>query len=670
MTSRLRVWVIAALLVGIALGCPYATGAEVRPASRNLVVVSEDKPTDGSAGCDALSVFDLDSDTAVVKGRTHISPGRLGAATDFSVILATQTNWEQFIYALWPRAPDYSTWTVGSLYGAESATFGGIAVLDDGNSFLVATAKVEPPGGDSVLRNNPPYEVRRYRMPQGRGDGLRVGPELGRFSVDGVAVEIMLDRDQKTAHVLTEAGTVYSIDVGSMAPTGRPVHVAPLEGRANPVHGTPLNHIHATMTADGRYLVTNRGRTPEVSVVDLVARRSWTLALSPDLKAVGGLAIATVGSHAGLLAVHAADTIALFGFDPDGPLAEAARVDVRQPASYGTSISDLLGPLLSIAWSGDGEDLIAATDAGTAEFVVLGVSDGGRVITPRAYLTACAIQPNYPNDILAIGLPISTATLEPPTATLPHPTSTSTITPAPTRTHSSTPPPPPTTTPASTASATPEPTFTPTTPPTPSYLPLLLREHCDPTHERSDIALVLDTSSSMTGQKLADAKAAALRFVEMVDLAPGRSQVAVIRYDRDAEVVCELTNVWSAIEAGVRDLQVRSWTHIDKGLRAALAEIKSPRHLERNQPVILLLTDGVQTGTPGEELRAAAEVRAAGVRLYTIGLGADVDEDSLKAMTGNYRQYFHTADSDDLARIYGDIATDLMCPGKDLWGGR
>ena len=204
----------------------------------------------------------------------------------------------------------------------------------------------------------------------------------------------------------------------------------------------------------------------------------------------------------------------------------------------------------------------------------------------------------------------------------------------------------------------------------PLYMPVLLRERCDPDKQRADIALVLDTSSSMTGQKIADARDAALLFVGMIDLAPGRSQVAVVRYDREAEVVQELTRAQATIEAAIRNLHVRSGTHIDKGLRAARDELESPRHAETNLPVIVLLTDGLHTGTPGEELRAATEVRDAGIRLYAIGLGADVDEAALKTMAGDDDRYYHAPDSTDLASIYEEIAQDLMCPGKEFWGGR
>jgi uncharacterized protein YegL len=219
-----------------------------------------------------------------------------------------------------------------------------------------------------------------------------------------------------------------------------------------------------------------------------------------------------------------------------------------------------------------------------------------------------------------------------------------------------------------TATSTPTPTPTPI--PRPCYLPLALRESCEPEFQRSDIALVIDTSSSMAGQKIDDARNAALSFVGMIDLGPGRSQVSVVRFDRESAVEQELTRSRALLESAIRGLRVRSGTHIDKGLRTALDELQSPRRVERNTPVVILLTDGVQTGTPGEELRAAAEVRAAGVRVYTIGLGADVDEATLRTIAGAEDRYYFAPDSGDLARIYGAIALDMICPGVDLWGGQ
>jgi Ca-activated chloride channel family protein len=223
----------------------------------------------------------------------------------------------------------------------------------------------------------------------------------------------------------------------------------------------------------------------------------------------------------------------------------------------------------------------------------------------------------------------------------------------------------PTTTPAATLTSTP----TPTALPSHLYLPVGLREHCDRVHRRADVALVVDTSSSMNGQKLEGAKRAAAAFVGQMDLAPGNDQVAVVRYDAEAEVVCQLTNARAVIEATIRNLTTRSGTHIDKGLRLALGELQGPRRIERNLPVMVLLTDGIQTGTPGAELRAADEVRDAGVRLYTIGLGEDVNAAALQEMAGDRSRYHFAPAPADLARIYAEIASDILCapPADGFW---
>ncbi len=266
----------------------------------------------------------------------------------------------------------------------------------------------------------------------------------------------------------------------------------------------------------------------------------------------------------------------------------------------------------------------------------------------------------------------------------PTPTPTATFTATPTATATRT----PTATASATATATfsPTPTSTPTCTSTPSappelYLPLLLREHCDPTRVRADIVLVIDTSSSMRHQKLADAKVAAVEFVRLLDLAPeaaskagraaeGSDQVALVRFDTEAELVQELTADQSSIELAIASLSSRQGTHIDRGLEVGLSELRSPRSRHGNTPVMVLLTDGIQTGPSGAELASAEVVRNAGVALYAIGLGGDVDEATLVEMAGNRGRYYFAPDSSELLRIYSEVARVIGCPATDFWGKR
>jgi Mg-chelatase subunit ChlD len=419
------------------------------------------------------------------------------------------------------------------------------------------------------------------------------------------------------------------------------------------------------LSPDGRRLVTAVVGRPAVNVADLDARRSWSVTIA-DATTVTDVSFSHGPSNHGLLALNVVRPP-----DPSAPTRPpwpGNRYQVLVGELQGEDLVELgtgqavvaYSGLAALEWTSDGAGILAAVDwPGPSAneppkrplVYSLNVEDGGRRLSKTSDLSPCSDA--------AFVLEILTGNGYMPTATT---TPTPSVSPSPIPSATSTPTPNLSPTPTAMATATRQPVAI--------FLPLTLREHCSPEYVRSDIALVIDTSSSMTGQKIEDARNGALSFVDLIDLAPGRSQVAVVRFDREAEVVRELTNARALIEAAVRNLQVRSGTHIDKGLRTALAELQSLRHSDRNAPVLMLLTDGVQTGTPGEELRAAAEVRAAGVRVYTIGLGADVDDATLRSIAGDRERYFFAPDSGDLANIYGEIARDLMCPGADLWDGR
>jgi Mg-chelatase subunit ChlD len=83
-----------------------------------------------------------------------------------------------------------------------------------------------------------------------------------------------------------------------------------------------------------------------------------------------------------------------------------------------------------------------------------------------------------------------------------------------------------------------------------------------------------------------------------MDLASGRDQVTVVRFDTTAEVVQQLTSDRAALMAAIEGLSSRQGTHIDAGLRGALTELQSSQRSPSNKRVIVLLTDGIQTGTP------------------------------------------------------------------------
>jgi Ca-activated chloride channel homolog len=99
------------------------------------------------------------------------------------------------------------------------------------------------------------------------------------------------------------------------------------------------------------------------------------------------------------------------------------------------------------------------------------------------------------------------------------------------------------------------------------------------------------------------------------------------------------------------------------------------------QTVLILLTDGESNAGSLPPIEAARLAAEAGLRIYTIGVGAipqggffasqgntDLDEDTLKAVaktTGG--EYFRAADADTLQSVYRQIDKLVPAAGRDQW---
>jgi Mg-chelatase subunit ChlD len=240
-----------------------------------------------------------------------------------------------------------------------------------------------------------------------------------------------------------------------------------------------------------------------------------------------------------------------------------------------------------------------------------------------------------------------------------------TDTPTPTDTATPTDTPTPTATATDTPTPTATPTFTPTPRPAALYLPLALRERCDPTKRRADVVLVMDTSSSMTGVKLAGAKAAARAFVDKLNL--GSDRAAVVAFSREARVVQALTADAAALLGAINGLQSTPGTRIDRGLSEAIGVLRAAVAPGTRTPVVVLLTDGRQEESPELARDQAAQARALGILIYAIGLGADVDGPYLAQLAGSPDRYFFAPGEGELVGIYEQIASDIPCPDSEFW---
>ncbi len=68
--------------------------------------------------------------------------------------------------------------------------------------------------------------------------------------------------------------------------------------------------------------------------------------------------------------------------------------------------------------------------------------------------------------------------------------------------------------------------------------------------------------------------------------------------------------------------------------------------------------------------RQAQVATQAGIRLFTIGLGIEVETGALQRMATSPTDYFYAPDGEDLAAIYRRIAYVIPCPPESFWARR
>jgi Mg-chelatase subunit ChlD len=144
---------------------------------------------------------------------------------------------------------------------------------------------------------------------------------------------------------------------------------------------------------------------------------------------------------------------------------------------------------------------------------------------------------------------------------------------------------------------------------------------------------------------------------------------AVVAFNAEAMVLAELGSDRAAMAAALDRIQAAPQTCLVCGVAmgAQVLERRPRGHL----PVVVLLTDGRSNPRPASEAVArAAEAKAAGVVVFTIGLGEDLDAEALLAMASRPEYAYRAADGEALAEIYRAIAVALPCPADAFWGGR
>jgi Ca-activated chloride channel family protein len=155
------------------------------------------------------------------------------------------------------------------------------------------------------------------------------------------------------------------------------------------------------------------------------------------------------------------------------------------------------------------------------------------------------------------------------------------------------------------------------------------------------IALALDISTSMLANDMGDestrlevARDAAVRFA----VGRERDELSLIAFAGGAVTRIPPTTDSDLVVAGVESLQVQQvldGTDISSAVLASLARLLES---EREDRVIVLLTDGAHNGTGVAPLVTAQAAARLGVRVHSIALLSDPDADRLAAMSAPLRR--------------------------------
>jgi uncharacterized protein YegL len=166
-----------------------------------------------------------------------------------------------------------------------------------------------------------------------------------------------------------------------------------------------------------------------------------------------------------------------------------------------------------------------------------------------------------------------------------------------------------------------------------------------------DLIIALDISGSMAGDPLREAKMVIIYILTYLTESSGQS--ALVTFNGYATLRHELTKQHYDLIPIIEMLVGFGNTALGDAIDVAQTELESPRRIEGNLPVIMIISDG-SYNRGVHPVGAAQDAKASGTLIYALGIGDPVQEQLLRLVVSepDSENYWHQPDPAMYANIY------------------
>ncbi len=202
------------------------------------------------------------------------------------------------------------------------------------------------------------------------------------------------------------------------------------------------------------------------------------------------------------------------------------------------------------------------------------------------------------------------------------------------------------------------------------FVPIAIDENRVPSRRRTGVVLAIDTSTSMEGAKLQSTRAALGQLLDRIHWS--EDLVGIVSFSQSAVLRQALTDERGAVERAVAQLSVAPGTQLAEGVMLARTELQRALGSGVNaEPVVVIVTDGLQESGRGRALREMDALREFGAGVVVVGIGEGLADDFVRELATIGRgQLFLVGPDASLATAFREIGRQIDCQPSRYWSYR